>query len=330
MRHLQALLNAGLETIALCDRQDARFAAASALAASKATTYTDWRKLLENEARRLDLLVIATNGPSHHPIALAAAGVGVRHLVCEKPLATSGRKAREIAEACRKAGARLAVNHSRRFSERFARLRELLQGGTIGKLLHANVSAGAGGLGCIGTHYFDLIAWLAGSQPASVVGAIDANPAPNVRGAEFFDPGGRGFVHYAGGATASYQLSGDAPVMPLLQFICSEGYAEIVGWAAPGGRIEVFARPAAERATLKTRSVVPERVPFDAGPPLDLVDAARRCYEDLLGPHLEQTVPSAIAAVDTVMAFHLSSQRGGAAVALPLAGEDLAFEVAIT
>jgi predicted dehydrogenase len=330
MRHLQALRAAGLETIAVCDRQEARFADVGALAAAKAGAYSDWRRLLEVEAKRLDLLVIATNGPSHHAIALAAAGAGVRHLVCEKPLATSGRKAREIAEACRKAGARLAVNHSRRFSERFRRLRELVRGGAIGRFLHANVSAGAGGLGCIGTHYFDLVSWLADAAPVQVVGMIDADPAPNVRGAEFFDPGGRGFVRYSSGASASYQLSGEAPVMPLLQFICSEGYVELTGWAGPGGRIEAYARPAAERAAPKTRSIAPERVAFDAGPPLDLVDAARRCYEDLFGPHLEQTVPSAIAAVDTVMAFHLSSQRGGAAVALPLAGEDLAFEVAIT
>lgn len=329
MRHLQALRAAGLETIAICDRQVARFADARALCAPKAGTYTDSRKLIEAEAKRLDLLVIATNGPSHHPIALAAVGAGVRHVVCEKPLATSGQKAREMAEACRKAGTRLAVNHSRRFSERFTRLRELVQGGRIGRLLHVNVSAGAGGLGCIGTHYFDLVSWLADAAPVSVIGTLDDDPAPNVRGAEFFDPGGRGLVGYANGVTASYQLSGDAPVMPLLQFICTEGYAELVGWAAQGGRIEAYARPAAERATPKTRSVAPERVAFDPGPPLDLIDAARRCYEDLLGAHREQTVPSAIAAVDTVMGFHLSAQRA-AAVALPLTGEDLAFEVAIT
>lgn len=330
LRHLQALRSAGLEAIAVCDRQEARFEEARPLCAKGVQTYSDWRRLIDAEAARLDLLVVATNGPSHHPITVAAAGTGVRHVLCEKPMATSGAKAREMAEACRASGARLAINHSRRFAERFLRLRELVRGGRIGELLHVNVSAGAGGLGCIGTHYFDLVSWVADAAPASVAGLIDSDPAPNVRGSEFFDPGGRGFVTYANGVTASYQLSGRAPVMPLLQFVCTEGYAEFVGWAAPGGRIEVFARPMSQRGELKTRSVAPERLAFDAGPPLDLVDAARRCIEDLLGPHRENTVPHGIAAVDTAIGFHLSSARGGAAVTLPLAGDDVAVDVPIT
>ena len=330
LRHLQALRSAGLETIAVCDRQESRFDEARPLCAKGVQTFSDWRRLIDAEAGRLDLLVVAPNGPSHHPLTVAAASAGVRHLLCEKPMATSGAKAREMAEACRKSGARLAINHSRRFAERFIRLRELVRSGRIGELLHVNVSAGAGGVGCIGTHYFDLVSWLADAAPASVVGTIDSDPAPNVRGAEFFDPGGRGFVSYANGLTASYQLSGRAPVMPLLQIVCSEGYAEFVGWAAPGWRIEAFARPAAQRGELKTRSIAPERFAFDPGPPLDLVDAARRCIEDLVGPHRENTVPSGIASVDTVIGFHLSSARGGAAVTLPLTGEDLAVDVPIT
>lgn len=330
IRHLQALQLCGIDAVAVCDRREQRFDEAGPLCATGVRTYADWRRLIDAEAGRVDLLVVASNGPSHHPVTMAAAAAGVRHVLCEKPMATSGAKAREMAAACSAAGTRLAINHSRRFSERFTRLRDMVRDGRIGELLHVNVSVGAGGLGCIGTHYFDLVSLLARSDPVSVVGTLDAHPAPNVRGAEFFDPGGRGFVVYANGVTASYQLSGDAPVMPLLQIVGSEGYVDFVGWAAPGGRIEAFARPMSQRGELKTRSVAPERLDFDPGPPLDLVDAARRCIEDLLGAHRENTVSPGIAAVDTVIGFHLSSARAGARVSLPLAGEDLAVDVAIT
>ncbi len=235
-----------------------------------------------------------------------------------------------MAATCEAAGTRLAINHSRRFSDRFQRLRALIRGGQLGDLLHVNVSAGAGGLGCIGTHYFDLVTWLADAAPLAVAGTIDMEPLPNVRGAEFHDPGGRGFVTYAKGVTASFQLSGRAPMMPLIQIVCTEGYVEIIGWAAPGGRIEAYARPASMRGEPKTRSIVPERIAFDPGPPLDLVDATRRCVEDLLGTHDENTVSSGIAAIDTVIAFHLSSARGGTAVGLPLADDDLAVDIPIT
>lgn len=330
MRHLQALREAGIDTVAVCDRQQSRLDETRAASGGRPRPYLEWQKLLDAEAAQVDLLVVATNGPSHHAITVAAARAGIRHVLCEKPMTTSGAKAREMDEACRKAGARLAINHSRRFSERFLRLRELLRGGRLGELLHVNVSVGAGGLGCIGTHYFDLVSWLAGSAPATVAGFVDPEPAANVRGAEFFDPGGRGFVRYGSGVTASYQLSGRAPVMPLMQFVCTEGYVEFVGWAAPGGRIEAYARPMEKRGEAKTRSVAPERVDFDPGPALDIVDATRRCVENLVGPDPENTVSSGIASVDTVIGFHLSAARGGAAVALPLEGEDLAVDIPIT
>lgn len=329
VRHLQALRVAGVEAVAVCDRREESFAVACAHS-PKAKRYSDGLELIRDLCKRLDLLVIATNGPSHHALTLSAAAAGIRHVLCEKPMSTSGLKARDMAAQCKARGTRLAVNHARRFSERFHRLRRFLNGGSIGELLHVNVSVGAGGLGCIGTHYFDLVSWISGEAPSAVTGTIDASVAPNVRGADFHDPGGTGFVRYGSKLTASYQLSGEAPVMPLLQFVCSEGYLELVGWAGDGGLVRIYARPESERGVLKTRYVKPKEIAFDAGPPMDLVDASRRCIEDLLGNHIEDTAAGGIAAVDTVIGFHLSSARGGALIPLPLSGDDLALEVAMT
>lgn len=329
-RHLESLARLSIEPAAVCDLDATALESADALCAKPPRRYVDWRALLAEE-RGIDFVTIATNGPSHCEIAVTAARAGIRHILCEKPMATSGADARTMARVCSETGTRLAVNMSRRYAQRFVGLKTMLQSGAIGALTHINVSVGAGGLGCIGTHYFDFVSWLADTRAAWVVGEVDKNTAPNVRGAAFHDPGGRGMVGYANGMTTSFQLSGSVAITPLMQIVGTDGYVDFDNWSPPArGRIAIYARPAAQRSLPKTRFVEPERVPFDAGKPIDVVDATAACIDDLIGAQREDTVAGGIEAVDTVMAFHLSSQRGLARIALPLAGGDLDFDVPIT
>ena len=330
-RHIEALNRASIEVAAVCDEDEKALLDIETLCLGAPRRYKDWRWLLESERGRIDLVTIATNGPSHCAITLAVAKAGISYVLCEKPMSTSGADARRMAQTCSETGVKLAVNMSRRYSERFRRLKRTLADGTIGKVRHVNVSVGAGGLGCIGTHYFDFVAWLTDTRATWVVGEVDADPAPNVRGSAFVDPGGRGMIGYESGMTASFQLSGDVAITPLMQIIGSDGYVDFNGWAPPSrGRIEIYARLPAQRSMLKTRFVEPQRVCFEAGPAMDIVEATSACIEDLMGSQREDTVSGGIAAVDTVMAFHLSSRQGLAKVNLPLSGDALAFDVPIT
>jgi predicted dehydrogenase len=236
-----------------------------------------------------------------------------------------------MAQTCRDHGSRLAVNLSRRYADRYIRLKQELKKGIIGQVNHVNVVIGAGGLGCVGSHYFDLIPWLTDTLATWVVGTIDPNPALNVRGSQFFDPGGRGMVGYADGMTASFELSGQVPITCLLQLIGTQGHMEIDEWSSPtGGRVEIFQRPEERREELKTRFVPPEQVKFDVGEPLDAVLMTKGCLEDLVGDGREDTVSGGIAATDTVMAFHISNERNWQKIDLLLKGDDLLYYVPIT
>lgn len=329
-RHLKAARELGLDVVGLCDPSEAARATAAQEAGLPADRlYADLPALLA--ARRPACVIVASTGPYHAPAVRAAVAAGARYILCEKPMATSGAEAREMADLCAQAGCRLAVNLSRRYAPRYIELRALLASGALGAIRHVQVAGGAGGLGCIGTHYFDLVGWLLQARPQWASGRLDPVVTPNVRGAEYVDPGGRGLVGYDQGATAYFELSGDVQSMAIFTIVGTIGYVEADEWSGPrGGRLDIFTRPPAQRDLPPTRFVVPERRSLELADDLDPVAMARACLRDLLTDHREQTVTGGIDAVETVMAFHLSDQRDGARVALPLQGADRDFRVPIT
>jgi 1,5-anhydro-D-fructose reductase (1,5-anhydro-D-mannitol-forming) len=81
---------------------------------------------------------ISTTNEHHHGHAIAAARAG-KHVLCEKPLALTLADAREMVDACRRAGVVLATNHHLRNAGLHRRLRELVADGAIGDVLVARV-----------------------------------------------------------------------------------------------------------------------------------------------------------------------------------------------
>lgn len=87
-----------------------------------------------------DGVIVATPNRLHVPNGLDC----VRHRVpalVEKPIADSVEEATQLVDAAEKAGVPLLVGHHRRYSEFMARTRELLDRGTLGKLVAVQGSA---------------------------------------------------------------------------------------------------------------------------------------------------------------------------------------------
>jgi predicted dehydrogenase len=77
---------------------------------------------------------VATPTATHAEFAIAAARAG-KHVLVEKPMAMSSAEGRAMVEAADTAGVHLWVAYYRRALPRFVKVRELLEAGTLGRLL---------------------------------------------------------------------------------------------------------------------------------------------------------------------------------------------------
>jgi predicted dehydrogenase len=84
---------------------------------------------------KIDAVVLATPHTRHRVQVEAAAAAG-KHVFCEKPFALSKADAEAAIAACRHAGIALGVGHNRRLWPSIKRLRELLEQGAFGTIMH--------------------------------------------------------------------------------------------------------------------------------------------------------------------------------------------------
>ena len=134
----------------------------------------------------IDAVYIATTNDLHHEQCLAAAMSG-KHILCEKPLATSLTDAQSMVDACKAAKVTLATNHHLRGSGVHQAIRAAVKDGKIGKplaikVVHAgylpahlqgwrltNPKAGAGAIMDLTVHDADLMRFLLNDDALSVM-----------------------------------------------------------------------------------------------------------------------------------------------------------------
>lgn len=85
----------------------------------------------------VELVVVATSNPSHFPLAKQCLLAG-RHVVIDKPFATTVDEARELVEIAAKSGGVLSVFHNRRWDGDFLTLQKLLRDATLGRVVRVD------------------------------------------------------------------------------------------------------------------------------------------------------------------------------------------------
>jgi predicted dehydrogenase len=93
---------------------------------------SDYKELLNDPA--VDAVHICTPNALHFPIAKAALEAG-KHVLCEKPLATSVTEARQLVELARKTGLRNCTFHNLRFYPMIQQVRRICESGELGEIL---------------------------------------------------------------------------------------------------------------------------------------------------------------------------------------------------
>ena len=91
--------------------------------------YTDYGEMLENED--IELVVVATPGAYHADMAVAAMRKG-KHVVVEKPMATTLADADRMIETAAEQHVWLSVFHQRRYDGGFLTVRKALEQGLLG------------------------------------------------------------------------------------------------------------------------------------------------------------------------------------------------------
>ena len=181
-RSYQAVADA--ELVAVCD-VDAGRAKKAAAEYGFSHVFSDYRDMLKGDL--VDAVSVCTPNRLHAPQSIAASQAG-KHVLCEKPLATSAAEARKMVAAAEKAGKVLMTAQCMRYSGEAQALKKMVEAGRFGDLYFGKAmllrragipkgwfgdmaQAGGGPLLDIGVHVLDLLWYLMGRPtPVSAFG----------------------------------------------------------------------------------------------------------------------------------------------------------------
>ncbi len=300
------------------------------------------------EKENLDVITIGTRAGFRPPIVKDAVDKGIRGIYMEKPVADSLTEADEMIEWCRAGGVVLTIGHQRRWSEEFIWIRDSIKKGRIGRATHGLLYWNAGRIGSNGTHFLDAVNFAVDSSPVAVQGDLqygldltktDDHPSLSTRMAE--DPGVMGMVTYENGFRLAVDAMNDV-LLPFTWIFCGTG-----------GRIDIVQQGDPWEVEYSTRDkdlnyltgptitvrdfyeglsanpMVAQKPPqLQAGP----TDAVARGYAELIrcietGAVSSSSGEDARMALEAIVGFHISANRGGEAVPLPLAKADRSFKL---
>jgi predicted dehydrogenase len=146
--------------------------------------YNAYARCFQNP--QVEAVYIATPNSTHAECALQAAAAG-KHVLCEKPMATSVMDCRKMIDSCRTHHVRLMVAYRKYFEPAALHLKALADSGKLGrlKIIHTSFSisvrpgqkpawhfdpqlAGGGALPDVGIYVVSTARWVTGSDPVEV------------------------------------------------------------------------------------------------------------------------------------------------------------------
>ncbi len=162
--------------------------------------YSDWGALLSDP--RVEAVIIATPPEPRYELARQALHAG-KHLLLEKPVALKSELVADLQRIAMQKGLSVAVDYEYRAVPLFRQAARMLQAGAVGtpwlvKLdwlmssradasrawsWYSQRQAGGGVIGALGTHAFDILAWLIGPiRSAHALNSVSIKERPHPNG----------------------------------------------------------------------------------------------------------------------------------------------------
>lgn len=160
--HVPAILGAsaeGVELVGLFDQDQAR---AHGLAAKygQPRVYGSWRQVLDDP--NVDCVDVLLPHNAHHQVATEAAGAG-KHVMVEKPLATTLAEADDMIAAAERNHVALMTCHTVLFEPGAQHVEEIIRSGAVGDIFMAQT------IGLEGPSTVSVRSWLANSRGGGVL-----------------------------------------------------------------------------------------------------------------------------------------------------------------
>ncbi|KSU84729.1 MULTISPECIES: Gfo/Idh/MocA family protein [Fictibacillus] len=197
-RHLpEYQQNQETEIAAVCDINQLRADQIAKEYGAKA--YYSYEELLKDP--EIEAVSVCTPNYLHAPITIAALNSG-KHVLCEKPMATSLEEAEQMIMASEKNGKKLMIAHNQRFVRSHEKAREILEKGELGKIYSFRTAFGhpgpetwsadgtnswffkkeqafIGAMGDLGVHKTDLLRFLLGEEIEEVAAFVETSSKEN-------------------------------------------------------------------------------------------------------------------------------------------------------
>jgi predicted dehydrogenase len=185
---------------ALSSERKRALASAAELGLAPDRSYGSYKEMAEKEAARedgIEVVSIVTPNNTHAPIATAFLNAGI-HVICDKPLSLTAAEARDLVKLTKKTGKIFAVTHNYTGYPMTRQARAMIAAGELGELRVVQAEyaqdwlteplektgqkqakwrtdpkqSGAGALGDIGTHAYNLACFVTGLRLESLLADV--------------------------------------------------------------------------------------------------------------------------------------------------------------
>lgn len=189
--HIEALKRVGVQVTAICG--STKSATATAARWGIPEVYGDYDYEAMCRSPNIDVVHITSPNKVHVEQSLAALKAG-KHVVCEKPLGMNTKETARLVKAAAKSDRVFAVNYMCRFFPGVLQMRQLVQSGKLGRIIHVQghffqdwllqetdfnwrLLASEGGslraVGDIGTHWIDAVSFILGARADSLLATLE-------------------------------------------------------------------------------------------------------------------------------------------------------------